>query len=136
MVSKILGTFGQRIGLGYDIGCSFTTTVMKSSLSDETRRKALRLVVNAFHGDAHNRLCQLRFHPLYITGFGVEDIETYERIFAAFNGLAPTTRHATRFHRHQAIDLFARHWDEQKYQELGKLTVFQRLPLLSISLRS
>ncbi|KAI0058312.1 hypothetical protein BV25DRAFT_1902184 [Artomyces pyxidatus] len=108
IVDKVLRTFGNRIGIGYNIGCSFTATLAKSSLSDRAKLQSLRFVVNAFHGYAHNRFC-----------FGIEDIETCECIFSAFNGLAATSRHATAFHRHQSIDGYAQQWDEDKYQELG-----------------
>ncbi|EGO04369.1 hypothetical protein SERLA73DRAFT_44780 [Serpula lacrymans var. lacrymans S7.3] len=33
---------------------------------------------NAFHGYAHNWRCQLLNHPFYLTGFGLEDMETCE----------------------------------------------------------
>ncbi|KAI0055191.1 hypothetical protein BV25DRAFT_1930474 [Artomyces pyxidatus] len=119
IMNEVLNTFGSRVGMGYDIGCSFTATLGKSSLAEAARKKQLRMSVNAFHGYAHNRLCQLRFHPLYTTGFGLEDMETCERVFSSFNGLAVITRYASPFHRHQAIDMYARQWDEDKYQELG-----------------
>ena len=80
------------------------------------------MVVPAFHGYAHNRLCQLHHHPLYVSGFGIEDLELCERIFSAFNGLANVTHYASPFHRLQCIDLFARQWDDDKYSELCNLT--------------
>lgn len=76
-------------------------------------------VVNAFHGWAHNRLCQLQYHPLYRQGLGLEDLETLERIFSSSNAVARTVRHATQFHWMQAMDLHYRQWDEEKYQELS-----------------
>ncbi|KAI0059962.1 hypothetical protein BV25DRAFT_1918089 [Artomyces pyxidatus] len=119
IIDQALRVFGDNIGMGYDIGCSFTATIAKSSLSEIAKSKKLRMAVNAFHGYAHNRPCQLQFHPLYASGFGLEDIETCERVFSSFNGLAVITRYAAPFHRHQAIDMYARQWDEDKYQELG-----------------
>jgi len=53
-----------------------------------------------------------------MTGFGLEDMETCEWMFLAFNGLAPVTRYLSSFHRHQAIDMFAHQWDDDKYEEL------------------
>ncbi|KAI0055028.1 hypothetical protein BV25DRAFT_1873233 [Artomyces pyxidatus] len=117
-----LRVFGDRIGIGYDIGCSFPATISKSSLADEAKRKSLRMAVCTFHGYAHNRACQLSFHPLYTTGFGIEDIETCKRVFAAFNGLVPITQHASPFHRHQAINNYAQQWDKDKYQESSEST--------------
>jgi len=117
-VERILDVFGSNVGIGYDIGCSFHKTVQCSSLASQAGALNVRFVVPAFHGYAHNRQCQLSNHPLYTTGFGLEDIETCERMFSVFNGLAPVTRYSSPFHRHQAIDMFAQQWDEDKYQEL------------------
>jgi 5-formyltetrahydrofolate cyclo-ligase len=117
-MDRALNVFEDRLGIGYDIGCSFTATIAKSSIARKARNKGLRVVMPTFHGYAHKRLCQLSFHPLYVTGFGIEDLETAERIFASFNGLANITRYASRFHRIQAIDLFSRQHDDDKYQEL------------------
>ncbi|KAA1473373.1 hypothetical protein DENSPDRAFT_765398, partial [Dentipellis sp. KUC8613] len=118
-VSRVLHILGYRPGIGYDIGCSFDGTISRSSLKELASERHLRFAVPAFHGYAHNRLCQLHFHPLYITGFGLEDMETCERIFSAFNGLAVITRHASQFHRHQAIDMFAKQWDADKYRDIS-----------------
>ncbi|KAI0044055.1 hypothetical protein FA95DRAFT_1497723, partial [Auriscalpium vulgare] len=104
IISRVLEQLGDRVGIGYDIGCSFTATVKKSSLSEKAKARMLRLFVCAFHGYAHRRLCQLSHHPLLIDGFGLEDAETCEHIFSATNGLAIITRYASPFHHHQAID--------------------------------
>jgi Kyakuja-Dileera-Zisupton transposase len=132
MVNNIVNIFDKCAGLGYDIGCSFSSTLQKSSLANLVSSKKLQMIVNAFHGYAHNRQCQLSFHPLYITGFGLEDAETCERIFSSFNGLAVITRHASQYHRHQAIDMYARQWDEDKYLELCKSRTVRALLLLYI----
>ncbi|KAI0259648.1 hypothetical protein BC834DRAFT_833130 [Gloeopeniophorella convolvens] len=118
IVNEALDAFGDKVGLGYDIGCSFTEMIAKSSISEKAKAKGLRLVVPAFHGYAHKRLCQLSFHPLYAGGFGIEDLETAEWIFSSFNGLANVTRYASHFHRHQSINLYAQQHDDDKYQEL------------------
>ncbi|KAI0310830.1 hypothetical protein OF83DRAFT_1226273, partial [Amylostereum chailletii] len=88
LLELILDIFGDDVRLGYDIGCSFTATIKKSSLARKALLCRLRMVVPAFHGYAHNHLCQLLFHPLMLLRFGIEDLELCERIFAAFNGLA------------------------------------------------
>lgn len=75
--------------------------------------------IPAMHGYAHNRLCQCTHHPMYLPGTGLEDFEGCERFFPATNNLARVTRHATRFHRLQAIDMLVRQWDEDKYLALG-----------------
>ncbi|KAF7977125.1 hypothetical protein HWV62_4742 [Athelia sp. TMB] len=116
----LLEVFGYDVGLGADIGCSFAETIRHSNLlKDKAARLRLQVVVNAFHGWAHNHLCQLQHHPLYRKGAGLEDLETLERIFSASNNIARTIRHATRFHWLQAVDLHFRQWDEEKYQELS-----------------
>jgi len=77
------------------------------------------MVVPAFHGHAHNRLCQLSHHILMSEGFGLEDLETCECVFAGSNAVAHLTRHATPFHRRQFIDMYFRQWDADKYENLG-----------------
>ncbi|KAF7964652.1 hypothetical protein HWV62_4415, partial [Athelia sp. TMB] len=65
----LLEVFGYDIGLGADIGCLFTETIKNSNLlKDKAAQLRLQVVVNAFHGWAHNRLCQLQYHPLYRKG--------------------------------------------------------------------
>ncbi|KAI5990638.1 hypothetical protein EDD15DRAFT_2170207 [Pisolithus albus] len=77
-------------------------------------------MVGAFHGHAHNRMCQLDWHPQYIKGTGHTEGEGCEHIFAASNELARSTRHATSFHRHQAIEEHFAFWDADKYAALSK----------------
>lgn len=79
----------------------------------------IRWIVPAMHGYAHNRPCQLGYHPLYVDGTGLEDFEQCERAFSASNELARTTRHANAFHRHQSIHHHYRHWDKEKTANLG-----------------
>ncbi|KAJ7729123.1 hypothetical protein B0H14DRAFT_3169252 [Mycena olivaceomarginata] len=50
---------GQSIGNGYDVGCDFQTTIKKSPLAARAAQCNFRCLVGAFHGHAHNRLCQL-----------------------------------------------------------------------------
>ncbi|KIJ24802.1 hypothetical protein M422DRAFT_194259, partial [Sphaerobolus stellatus SS14] len=76
--------------------------------------------VPTFHGHAHNRRCQVRWHPLYNTVAGLEDFETCERIFSMSNHLASTTRFASKFHRQQAIEEHFSYWDELKYANLAQ----------------
>jgi Kyakuja-Dileera-Zisupton transposase len=82
------------------------------------------MVVPAFHGHAHNRACQLDHHVLMAAGFGLEDLETCERVFSSSNSVARTTRHATSFHRKQFIDMHFQQWDADKYENLGKSSLF------------
>lgn len=68
-------------------------------------------LVGAFHGHAHNRLCQLDFLATYVRGLGLEDLEGCERFFSESNELASSIRYATTFHRHQAITTYFQYKD-------------------------
>ncbi|KAJ7506731.1 hypothetical protein B0H11DRAFT_2153790 [Mycena galericulata] len=104
MVQRLLDRYGKDIGLGYDIMCAFFKTLLRSSLGPRVVAMNLRGVVPAFHGHAHNRACQVGWHPLYVEGVGLEDFEECERTFGKSNHLASVTRLTTPFHRQQAID--------------------------------
>ena len=91
-------------------------------LAEKAAHLGLQVIVNAFHGWAHNRLCQLKYHPLYRRGLGLEDLETLERVFLSSNSIACTILHTTQFHWSQYVDFHFQQWDADKYQELGKST--------------
>ena len=120
MVAKILDTFGKRVLIGYDIGCSFRKTVGSSTLGPLFEELEALLCVNAFHGYSHNYKCQLSNHPNIIKGLGLEDLETAERIFSASNALAVVTRYMSPYRRRIYIAMFFAQWDEDKYAELSK----------------
>ncbi|EIM80069.1 uncharacterized protein STEHIDRAFT_33549, partial [Stereum hirsutum FP-91666 SS1] len=89
--------------LGFDIGCSFNATVHSSELVGPLAAEwKLHILVNAFHGWAHNRTCQLECHSLYILGFGLEDLEGMQQIFSLSNLVTSLVRSALRFHWLQA----------------------------------
>jgi hypothetical protein len=121
ITNKLIQVYGKDIGCGYDIGCAFSKTLNASCLGPTARENRFRLLVGAFHGHAHNRACQLDWHPLYIKGAGRSDFEGCERVFSLSNELASGTRHASQFHRHQAIDEHMDFQDEDKYAQLGKI---------------
>ncbi|KAK1231535.1 hypothetical protein PQX77_005367 [Marasmius sp. AFHP31] len=136
VTDAILECYGEEMGLGYDIMCAFYKTLQRSSkLGAKVAALQLRGVVPAFHGHAHNRKCQLYWHPTYIPGLGIFDFEECERLFSLSNRLASTTRHATTFHRRQTIiEHFNFHsqdknanfgnWAYQMYREaLGRLRI-------------
>jgi len=93
---------------------------MGSILGPQATKENMRLVVDGFHGHAHNRGCQVDFHPQYIVGNGRSDHAGCERVFDSSNDLAATTRHASRFHRQQAIEQHFGFWDEDKYAQLSE----------------
>ncbi|KAG2032361.1 hypothetical protein BDR03DRAFT_936026 [Suillus americanus] len=119
-INKLIDVFGDHLGIGSNIGCSLRKTVAASSIRQKTDDHHLILAVNAFHGHAHNRKCQLQHHPLYLRGFGLEDLETCERVFAASNAAAPLIRHASHFHYVQFLELHFDQWDIDKYLELSR----------------
>ncbi|KAL1741794.1 hypothetical protein HDZ31DRAFT_44654, partial [Schizophyllum fasciatum] len=119
-VNRLLDMYGEFQGIGYDIGCAHRTTISNSTLGEKTARLGMDITVDAFHGYAHNRKCQLKNHPLYREGYGLEDLATCERVFSSSNAVARLVRHASKFHYGQFIDLHYRHWNEERYAELGK----------------
>lgn len=119
IVAKIIETHGKNTLGGYDIGCSFETTVKNSSLGPAFLDKNARFCVPAFHGYTHNHVCQLQYHPNIIDGIGIEDFETMERIFSASNQLASVTRYASPYRRRLLMETFFKHWDDEKYANLG-----------------
>ena len=88
------------------------------------KAQGLQVVVNAFHGWAHNRLCQLKYHLVYWTGMGLEDLEMLEQFFSSLNTIAHTVQHATPYHWYQAADLHFHQWGEQKYRELSTSFIY------------
>lgn len=124
VINYILYVFGYRQGVGFDIGCSFDATVKNSKmLSGKASEKELQILVNAFHGWAHNHMCQLEYHPLYRVGVGLEDLETLEHVFSSSNNIARTIWHATSYHWLQAVDLHFRQWDDDKYSMLSMFII-------------
>ncbi|KAH7902808.1 hypothetical protein BJ138DRAFT_967043, partial [Hygrophoropsis aurantiaca] len=118
-VNRLLDVCGKDQALGHDIGCASKVTIAASSVGAKAKNLGLQVAVNAFHGFAHNRRCQLRNHPLYLEGFGIEDLETCERIFSSSNSAAILIRHASHFHWTQYLDLHFNQWDNDKYLELS-----------------
>ncbi|KAJ7586950.1 hypothetical protein C8J56DRAFT_786679 [Mycena floridula] len=111
ILNRFFGVLPKQLGGGYDIGCSFNVTLRKSRLGPKAREELYTSLVGLFHGYSHNRLCQLLKLVLYLEGMGLEDFETCERYFAGSNSLATAIRHASIFHRRQAITEYARHYD-------------------------
>jgi hypothetical protein len=117
--------FGDRLGVGYDIGCRFKTTISKSPLGSRAEELQYTSLVGAFHGHAHNRLCQLSNLATYVDGLGLEDLEGCERFFSKSNALASSTRYASIFHRRQRISEYMRATDiYDTYANLGMYIIF------------
>ena len=104
-IATILTEFGNDQGLGYDINCVLEVTLHNSSLREDAANKRLQCIVDTFHCWAHKHPCQVKYHPLYRPGFGLEDLSTCERFFSSLNGTTRNIRHSSSFHWMQLIDL-------------------------------
>lgn len=124
LLNHLMSVFREKGGCAYDIGCAFAKTLANSSLGPRAAALDLRLMVGAFHGHAHNRRCQLDWHPMYINGTGHTEGEGCEHVFSASNELARSTRHASAFHRHQTIEEHFAFWDADKYATLSMISSF------------
>lgn len=121
MVETLLNAFGPKLGVGYDIGCRFKTTIAKSQLGPRAKELEYTSLVGSFHGHAHNRLCQLSHLATYVEGLGLSDLEGAERLFSRSNDLASSVRHSSVFHRQQRIVNFFKHLDTtDTYEGLSK----------------
>ncbi|KAJ6551242.1 hypothetical protein B0H19DRAFT_1211105 [Mycena capillaripes] len=103
ITNVILNTFGPDHGAGYDIGCEFCTTISNSSLGSKAKAQNFKTLVGAFHGHAHNRMCQLKYLATYVPGLGLEDLEGCEHFFSKSNALSRSVRYASVFHRRTFI---------------------------------
>ena len=121
MVAKLMDTFGSKLLIGYDIGCVFGGTILSTSLGSRFQESGSRICVNAFHGYSHNYQCQCKNHPNNITGMGLEDLETLERVFSSSDALAAVTRYASAYRRRLYIEMHFSQWDEDKYCNLAAM---------------
>ncbi|KAG1765357.1 hypothetical protein EDD22DRAFT_978793 [Suillus occidentalis] len=94
-VNWLLDSCGSLQGFGHNIGCTSRKTIAGSSIGAKAEELNLIVAVNAFHGYVHNRRCQLANHPLYLDGFGIEDLETCEHIFSSSNNKYMELSHAS-----------------------------------------
>ncbi|KAJ7824184.1 hypothetical protein B0H14DRAFT_3088802 [Mycena olivaceomarginata] len=121
VVDSLIEHLGDNIGNGYDVGCDFQMTIKNSPLAARARQCNFRCLVGAFHGHAHNRLCQLCNLATYVLGLGCEDLEGCEQFFSGSNGLAKSCRYASQFHRQQEITSYVKHYDSfHTYANLSK----------------
>ena len=133
LINRLLDILGNhRISGGYDIACAFWKTLMASSIAPKAREKDFHMIVGSFHGHAHNRGCQVNWHPLYRMGSGRADYEGCEWVFYCFNDLAPETHHSSKVRRFRAIEEHMRFWDEDKYA--GLCESFFKCSLTSLTL--
>ena len=119
-IKRLCDEYGSDICLGYDIMCAFWTTLSKGSLAAQAVAFLLGGVVPAFHGHAHNRGCQVKWHPTYVEGVGLEDFKECERTFCCSKELTSITHLATPYLRHQHIDEHFYFHDLDKHASSGK----------------
>ncbi|KAJ6583125.1 hypothetical protein DFH09DRAFT_1076280 [Mycena vulgaris] len=130
IVNHLFNKYDAEPVIGYDIMCAFIKTLLSSSLGAHTIDLRMQGVVPAFHGHAHNRECQIGWHPLYVEGMGIEDFEESlqasecERTFAESNNLASVTHLATPFHRQQQLNEHFDFHDLDKHASSGNF-IFQ-----------
>ncbi|KAJ7671231.1 hypothetical protein B0H14DRAFT_3102334 [Mycena olivaceomarginata] len=122
IANQLLQAFGPDLGIGYNIGCGFSSTVRDSPLGPLAEAMNLKMLVGAFHGHAHNWSCQLKHLATYVLGLGLEDLETCESFFSKSNGLARAVRYASVFHRRQAIVTYPAHMDT--FETYANLSTF------------
>lgn len=108
--------------VAYDIACSNSKTIRRSPLASLAKWERYTAALMMMHGWGHDRACQIAFLLLYVPGAGLEDAETCERYFSKSNALASVTRHASIFHRRQAIAQYAYHTDH--FETYGNLSKF------------
>ncbi|KAJ7736059.1 hypothetical protein B0H14DRAFT_3097554 [Mycena olivaceomarginata] len=122
ITNQLLQVFGPDLGIGYNIGCGFSSTVRDSPLGPLMEAMNLKMLVGAFHGYAHNRSCQLKHLATYVLSLGLEDLETWERFFSKSNGLARAVWYVSVFHRRQAIVTYLAHMDT--FETYANLSTF------------
>ncbi|KZP11838.1 hypothetical protein FIBSPDRAFT_913520 [Athelia psychrophila] len=110
---KMMLQHGPNQGAGLDIGCSQMITLANNEeLGPLARELNHTMLVDAFHGHAHNRLCQLSNLTTYVEGLGLEKLGVCEQSFSKSNNLAGSTRSMSTFHRKQAIAGYFRDTDD------------------------
>lgn len=119
--AELLEDFNRGVGSGYDVGCGSASTLFNSPLGAKALLKKFMFLVGAFHGHAHNRLCQLLYLATYVSGLGLEDLEGCERFFSKSNLMAASVRYASVFHRRQILANYFKHFDtNETYANLSK----------------
>ncbi|KAJ6609524.1 hypothetical protein B0H10DRAFT_1813552, partial [Mycena sp. CBHHK59/15] len=81
IVRWLIDNYGEDMCLGYNIMCAFFKMLLCSSLSAQVVAIHLWGIVPAFHGHAHNRACQIGWHPMYVDGVRLKDFEECECTF-------------------------------------------------------
>jgi hypothetical protein len=88
ITNALMDAFGADLGMGYNIGCRFGTTIKNSHSAKCTMELNFKTLVRTFHDHAHNCLCQLKYLATHVFGLGLEDLEGNECFFSTSNGLS------------------------------------------------
>ncbi|KAF7979474.1 hypothetical protein HWV62_42299 [Athelia sp. TMB] len=120
--ARMLEQHGANQGAGLDIGCSHSKTLANSTLGPRAKALNHTVLVDAFHGHAHNRLCQLNNLTTYVDGLGLEALGVCEQSFSKSNMHAGSTRSMGRFHRRQAIAAHFR--DTDNFENYLSMTTY------------
>jgi hypothetical protein len=118
MVEELLH-LNSTVLCGYDIACSFKSTVAGSPLHNATRHK-IAFCLDVFHAYAHNWRCQLQHHPRLFKDAGMVDPEACEIGNSATNRMASTVRHSSPLFRHDRIHRHILQWNRAKRRRFGK----------------
>ncbi|CDO74385.1 hypothetical protein BN946_scf184816.g8 [Trametes cinnabarina] len=145
-VDRIITVLGHSQAIRHDIACSFTKTLGNSSIGIKAQGLNVMLCVNAFHDHAHNRLCQLRYHPLYLQTLGLEDLETcrflynnYKQALAIIQEYTPIVEEFKKSNNVTEADFEGWHSEELAYltnlvqeppEDLVKVTYIKSLEVL------
>ncbi|KZP03987.1 hypothetical protein FIBSPDRAFT_968521 [Athelia psychrophila] len=122
---RLMDTHGPSQGSGLDIGCALGITLDNSPLGSRARELNHTILVDAFHGHAHNRLCQLSHLTTYVHGLGLDALGVCEQAFSKSNPHAGSTRSMSTFHRKQAISEHFRNTDDyENYQTMSECYVY------------
>ncbi|KAK0437474.1 hypothetical protein EV421DRAFT_1907214 [Armillaria borealis] len=121
IVDQLLDLYGDDLGIGYDVGCKFGTTVLQSPLGEHAYALRFSSLVGLFHGHAHQCLCQTLFLATYVLGIGLKDLEGYR--FDTFQNLSAFLCNNYR----QALDILQEHpilEDLMKWLDIQDESVF------------
>jgi hypothetical protein len=117
----MLNTFGKDLSGRFDVSCHIEITLKNSTLGPLAAALNYKSLVDAFHGHAHNRLCQLSHLATYTKGLGIEDLGVCERAFSKSNDLGGVIQYMSIFHCMQAITQYFDDTDHMEtYQNLSK----------------
>ncbi|KZP09666.1 hypothetical protein FIBSPDRAFT_914038 [Athelia psychrophila] len=117
---RLIDTHRPNQGSGLDIRCSLRITLDNSPLGSCARELNHTILVDAFHGHAHNHLCQLSHLTTYVHGLGLNALGMCKQAFSKSNPHAGSTRSMSTFHHKQAISEHFRNTDDyENYQTMS-----------------